>query len=302
MPTLTRIASLLALALLAALNISVPPAHASGDLARSTTWRLRNALGTASGQWVIRELDFCADAQCDHPFSGTAFDDGHSPSWGAPANAFDGAHGTFWKAFDVEAGSSYIGLEFEVERAVRGVRITLDNVVYLPAAYVVEYYDDDAGDWVTVDYIEVTGSDTSYQTPVPSRDSWPTAWRLLSTAATDNGVSLREVAFCTDSDCADTVDGEPIASDSGAWTPASNAFDGDSSTTWTSSSGDAGQYIGLDFGALTDIEAVYLYTRGSAYIPDEYEVQYYDVVRDEWVTVASLTGLVARNMYTVALD
>ena len=118
------------------------------------SWRIRNGSVQAnSGQWVIREMDFCADAACTQPLTGdTTFDSGDSKSWSLPANAFDDDTSTFWKTFDTDViGQSYIGQDFIDITEARGLYIKTDNTVYSVDTIDVEYYDALLADWVVAE-------------------------------------------------------------------------------------------------------------------------------------------------------
>lgn len=265
-------------------------------------WRIRNATAIdATGQWVIRELAFCADADCAEPLSGAAFDDGNSRDWSLPANAFDGDDDTLWKTFGVEAGAAYIGLEFDSPQQVAGIAVDKDNAVYIPDAFYVEYHDADADEWVVADYIQYDGADV--QTAVPSRERYPTAWRISTAVDTaSNAWALRELDFCADADCATPLAGTVIESgDAYAWAPAEQAFDDDVDTFYKTSSADAGQYIGLDFGALTDVAGLYVRTDNAVYTAGELKVEYYDIVSAEWVVADYVMGFAASADHQLAI-
>ena len=138
----------------------------------ATKWRIRNASAQAnSGQWVIREMAFCADEACTQTLTnGTAFDSGDSRSWSLPENAFDGDTSTLWKTFDTDvAGQSYIGMDFGVNTGVHGLYIKTDNVVYSVDSIYVEYYDALSAEWVTLDTLESvpSGSELTYSLSCP---------------------------------------------------------------------------------------------------------------------------------------
>ncbi|MEM7158878.1 MAG: pre-peptidase C-terminal domain-containing protein [Myxococcota bacterium] len=140
----------------------------------SSQWRIRNAsVQTHSGQWVIREMDFCADAACTETLTGTAFDSGASESWSVAANAFDGDAGTMWKTFDTNVvGQSWIGLELDSPAAVAGLRIQTDNVVYSVDSIDVEYLDEGSGEWITADTLTdvPAGTELTYEIDGPVMD------------------------------------------------------------------------------------------------------------------------------------
>src|SRR5690606_11548589 len=80
------------------------------------SWRIRNAtVQQNTGQWVLREIDFCADPDCNQPLAdGTAIDSGDSPAWALPAYAFDNDTSTFWKTFDTDVtGQSWLGMDYD---------------------------------------------------------------------------------------------------------------------------------------------------------------------------------------------
>ena len=76
----------------------------NGPPLAATKWRIRNAAVQANtGQWVFREIDFCADPACNHPIpGGMPFDSGDSANWASPQNAFDNNNSTMWKTFDAD--------------------------------------------------------------------------------------------------------------------------------------------------------------------------------------------------------
>ena len=191
----------------------------SGAAVQSTKWRIRNAAPQQnSGQWVLREMDFCADPECTQPLNGLAIDSGASKSWSAPANAFDNNTSTLWKTFDASvAGQSWIGLEFPQPVAVGGIYLKTDNVVYSVGAIFVEYWDANTNTWVTADFIGKLPAGAELHRDVEIRDTFPIKWRIRNAAAQGNSgqIVLREMDFCADADCATPLtDGTAI--DSGA--------------------------------------------------------------------------------------
>ncbi|ACY13064.1 discoidin domain-containing protein [Haliangium ochraceum] len=119
-------------------------------------WRIRNAaVQSNTGQWVFREIAFCADPACNQELTGgTAFDSDDSPSWAEPENAFDGDTSTMWKSFDADvAGQSYLGMDFDAITGVHGIYLKTDNTVYSVSEIYIEYYDAVSQSWVVADYL-----------------------------------------------------------------------------------------------------------------------------------------------------
>lgn len=138
----------------------------------ATKWRIRNASVQAnSGQWVLREMRFCADPDCNQPLTGgTAIDSGDSRSWSLPENAFDGDTSTLWKTFDTDvAGQSWLGVDFGTITEVHGIYLKTDNVVYSVDSIHVEYYDALDQAWVTLDTLDdvPAASELTYALPCP---------------------------------------------------------------------------------------------------------------------------------------
>ena len=150
------------------------PANTNFALARrSTKWRLRNASVPSSNQWSFRELDFCSDAACTSPLSGTAIDSGHAMSWAPASYAFDGNTSTMWKTTDAGTiGASWIGLEFPSAVDVAGVYLKTDNIVYHSEDIYLEYYDANSGLWVTTDVLEDLPSSSELTISVASMRSF----------------------------------------------------------------------------------------------------------------------------------
>ena len=279
----------------------------SGPAPTATKWRIRNAaVQPDSGQWVFREIDFCADTACNQPLTGgTAIDSGDAPAWAVASNAFDNDTTTFWKTFDTDvAGQSWIGLDFGVATAVHGVRIQTDNVVYSVDSIYVEYFDANTSTWVVADYLGNVPDATTVTYDVELRDRFPTQWRVRNAAVQDDSgqIVLREMDFCADPTCATPFTGG-TAIDSGAsesWSLPSYAFDGDTTTFWKTFDADvAGQsYLGMDFGEITDVRGIYLQTDNVVYSVDSMYVEYYDVVDQEWVTADYLGNLPAASNVT----
>ncbi len=271
----------------------------NGSGVTSTKWRIRNATAQQnSGQWVFREIDFCADAECTQELTGTAFDSGGSKNWSAPANAFDDDTSTMWKTFDTDvAGQSYIGLEFDTPTALGGLRLQTDNTVYSVDAIYVEYYDADSDSWVIADYLGSVPASTTVETDVEVRDHFPTKWRIRNAVAQQNSgqIALREMDFCADADCAEVLStGTAFDSgDSKSWSGPERAFDDNNSTMWKTFDADvAGQsYIGKDFGDITDVAGLFLKTDNVVYSVNAMYVEYYDVIDDEWVIADYLGNL-----------
>ncbi|MCA9662550.1 MAG: hypothetical protein KC486_29690, partial [Myxococcales bacterium] len=279
----------------------------SGAAVQSTKWRIRNAAPQQnSGQWVLREMDFCADPECTQPLNGLAIDSGASKSWSAPANAFDNNTSTLWKTFDASvAGQSWIGLEFPQPVAVGGIYLKTDNVVYSVGAIFVEYWDANTNTWVTADFIGKLPAGAELHRDVEIRDTFPIKWRIRNAAAQGNSgqIVLREMDFCADADCATPLtDGTAI--DSGAsksWSLPENAFDDDTSTLWKTFDADvAGQsYIGMDYGDIRDIAGLYLKTDNVVYSVDSYYVEYYDVIAQDWVVADLLSNVPSSSELTL---
>ncbi len=276
----------------------------------STKWRIRNASPQQnSGQWVLREMDFCADAECAEPLSGTAFDSGASKSWSVPANAFDDNTSTLWKTFDANvAGQSYLGLEFAEPTSVAGIYLKTDNVVYSVNSIYVEYYDADADNWVIADFLLDVPSGSHVTRPVKVRDAFPIKWRIRNAEVQQNSgqIVLREMDFCADSDCATPLaGGTPFDSgDSKSWSGPENAFDDDTSTMWKTFDADvAGQsYIGKAFGQITDISGIYLKTDNVVYSVGSYYVEYYDALDQEWILADYLFNLPSGSEVTKPVE
>ncbi len=269
----------------------------------ATKWRIRNASVQANtGQWVLREMAFCADAECTQPLTGgTAIDSGDSRSWSVPANAFDGDTSTLWKTFDTDvAGQSWIGMDFGTVTGVHGIYLKTDNVVYSVDSIYVDYYDANLGDWVTADifYSVPSASELTYSVKV--RDRFPVSWRIRNATAQANSGQwvLREMDFCADASCNQPLSGTAI--DSGAsrsWSLPANAFDNDTSTLWkTFDTNVAGQsWIGLDFGAITEVKGLYLKTDNVVYSVDSVYVEYYDALDQAWVNAQTIASIPAAS-------
>lgn len=130
-----------------------PDAALCTDCPAFTEWRVRNGDVSSSGQWQFRELAFCTDAECtQRQTDGMAIDSGNSRDWALPEFAFDGDPGTFWKTFDTDAvGQSFLGMSFGVHTEVHGIYLQTDNAVYSVATILVEAYDANVAEWVTVE-------------------------------------------------------------------------------------------------------------------------------------------------------
>jgi hypothetical protein len=279
----------------------------SGSAPMSTKWRIRNAAAQGdSGQWVFREIDFCADAACNQPLAGgTAIDSGASEAWSLPSYAFDNDTTTFWKTFDTDvAGQSWIGLDFGVPTGVQGVRLQTDNAVYSVDSIYVEYFDASTSSWVVADYLGNVPSFTTVTYDVMLRERFPTQWRVRNGAVQEDSgqIVLREMDFCADPACATPFSGG-TAIDSGAseaWSLPAYAFDGDTTTFWKTFDADvAGQsYLGMDFGEITEVKGIFLQTDNVVYSVDSMYVEYYDIVDQEWVTADYLGNLPAASNVT----
>jgi len=282
----------------------------SGTTVSASKWRIRNAAAQQnSGQWVLREMDFCADSECTQPLSGVAIDSGASKSWSTPANAFDDDTSTLWKTFDADvAGQSWLGLEFDEPTAVAGIYLKTDNVVYSVDSIYVEYFDADANEWVTADYLGNVAASSEITTDVEVRDHFPVKWRVRNAEAQQNSgqIVLREMDFCADADCS-----TPLAAgaafdsgDSKSWSGPERAFDDDTSTMWKTFDADvAGQsYIGVDYGDITDIAGVYLKTDNVVYSVGSYYVEYYDALVEGWIVADLLTNLPSGTEITEEIE
>lgn len=143
----------------------------------ASQWRIVNtSVSPNTGQWVIRELDFCADADCNEVLAGTAIDSGASESWSVAANAFDNDNSTMWKTFDTDViGQSWIGLTLDAPVSVAGLYIKTDNVVYSVDAFDVQYYDQANASWVTSEALTnvPAASELNYALEVPELDLGP---------------------------------------------------------------------------------------------------------------------------------
>ena len=276
----------------------------------ATKWRIRNAAVQAnSGQWVIREMAFCADAACTQTISGgTAFDSGDSRSWSPPENAFDGDTSTLWKTFDTDVvGQSYIGLDFGQITGVHGVYIKTDNVVYSVDSIYVDYYDNNLGEWVVADIIDdiPAASEVTYE--VKLRQSFPMSWRIRNASVQANTGQwvIREMDFCADPDCNQPLAGETTfdSGDSRDWSLPEYAFDDDTSTLWKTFDADvAGQsYIGQDFVSITDARGLYIKTDNVVYSVDSIYVEYYDALEADWVIAETLTDVPSGSELTYTI-
>ena len=276
----------------------------------ATKWRIRNAsVQENSGQWSFREMAFCADAECNEPLSGTAIDSGDSASWAPPEYAFDGDTSTLWKTFDADvAGQSWIGLDFGAPTAVHGLYLKTDNVVYSVDNIYVEYYDADADEWVTADYLGDVPAASELNYEVQVRDRFPVQWRVRNaTVQANTGQwSFREMDFCSDAACSDVENGGTAidSGDSAEWAPPAYAFDDDTNTLWKTFDADvAGQsWIGMDYGnQITEIGGVYLETDNVVYSVDTIYVEYFDVIEQAWITSDYLTNVPAASELTYAV-
>ncbi|NVB43173.1 discoidin domain-containing protein [Pseudenhygromyxa sp. WMMC2535] len=270
------------------------------DAPQATKWRIRNAsVQENTGQWVFRELAFCADAACEQPLTGTAIDSGDSASWAPPEYAFDGDTSTLWKTFDTDvAGQSWIGLDFGTPTAVHGLYLKTDNVVYSVDTIYVEYYDAESESWVIADYLGdvPSGSELTYDVHV--RERFPSKWRVRNASVQENSGQwvFREIDFCADNDCTEVENGGTAidSGDSRSWSLPENAFDDDTGTLWKTFDTDvAGQsWLGMDYGdQITEIEGLYLKTDNVVYSVDTIFVEYFDIIDQEWVTSDYLSGV-----------
>jgi hypothetical protein len=276
----------------------------------ATKWRIRNAaVQESSGQWVFREIAFCADADCTQILSGgTAIDSGDSATWAPPENAFDGDTSTLWKTFDTDVvGQSWIGMDFGVSTGVHGVYLKTDNVVYSVDSIYVDYYDANLGDWVTADILYSVPAASELTYSVKIRESFPISWRVRNAAVQESSGQwvFREIDFCADPDCSETLAGS-AAIDSGAsasWALPEYAFDGDTSTFWKTFDTDVvGQsWIGLDFDDITHVRGLYLKTDNVVYSVDSIYVEYYDAVSEAWVTADTIDSIPAASEVTYAV-
>lgn len=257
-------------------------------------WRIRNVDSPSTSQWVIRELAFCRDAACAEPLTGTAIDSGDAMGWAPASNAFDGDPSTMWKTNGTVDGGSYIGLDIGYPVEVGGLFFQADNAVYAISALTVEYYDDDAGEWVVADYLGGLPVFTDVEREVTVRDRFPTAWRIRNDDTPSSAQwSFRELDFCADAACAAPLAGAAIDhGDAYDWAPAANAFDDDISTLWKTRAIDPGEgYIGLAFDTVTEVAGLYLRTDNVVYSVEGLFVEYYDVVAGEWVTADYINDL-----------
>ncbi|MDC3955814.1 discoidin domain-containing protein [Polyangium jinanense] len=276
----------------------------------ATKWRIRNAsVQEDSGQWVLREMAFCADADCNQRLTGgTAIDSGDSESWSLPSYAFDGNTSTFWKTFDTNvAGQSWIGIDFGAPRGVHGIYLKTDNVVYSVDSIYVDYYDANRGHWVTADilYNVPSGSELIYDVKI--RRAFPVSWRIRNASVQEDSGQwvLREMAFCADADCNQPLTGG-TAIDSGAsqsWSLPEYAFDGNTSTFWkTFDTGVAGQsWLGMSFDAITRANGLYLKTDNVVYSVDSIFVEYYDALAQAWVTADTIDSIPSGSELTYSL-
>ncbi|WP_428261799.1 hypothetical protein [Haliangium sp.] len=277
-----------------------PPVYAS-------KWRIRNAaVQQNTGQWVLREMDFCADPACNQPLGGLAIDSGDSRSWSLPENAFDNDTSTLWKTFDADvAGQSWIGMEFPTNVQVRGLYIKTDNVVYSVDAIYVEYFD--GSDWITADYFDSVPSGSELTYDVKVRDAFPVSWRIRNAEVQANSGQwvLREIDFCADPECTEALaDGTAVDSgDSRTWSPPEYAFDDDTSTFWKTFDTDvAGQsWLGMDYDTLTPVHGLYLKTDNVVYSVGSIYVEYYDLIADEWVTAEVIDSIPSGSELTYGI-
>ena len=270
----------------------------------ATKWRIRNASVQAdSGQWVLREMRFCADADCTQPLTGgTAIDSGDSRSWSLPEYAFDGDTSTLWKTFDTDvAGQSWLGMDFGTNTGVHGIYLKTDNVVYSVDSIYVEYYDAILAEWVTADIIDDIPAASELTYSVKIRPYFPMSWRIRNASVQDDSGQwvLREMDFCADPDCNEPVSGGTAfdSGDSRSWSLPENAFDNDTSTLWKTFDADvAGQsYIGQDFSSITEVHGLYLKTDNVVYSVDSIYVEYYDALSQAWVTADTLDNVPAAS-------
>lgn len=309
--------SLSALSAVTSLVLSLAPGAAQAQVCGptpppppATKWRIRNASVQANtGQWVIREMAFCADEACNVKLTnGTALDSGDSRSWSLPENAFDGDTSTLWKTFDTDVvGQSYIGMDYGVSTGVHGLYIKTDNVVYSVDSIFVDYYNPQLGDWVTADIIDDIPSGSELTYTVKRRERFPISWRIRNASAQANTGQwvIREMDFCSDADCNEPLSGDTAidSGDSRDWSLPSYAFDDDTSTFWKTFDTDvAGQsYLGQDFVSITEVAGIYIKTDNVVYSVDSIYVEYYDALSGQWETAETLTDVPSGSELTYSL-
>lgn len=133
-----------------------------------------------------------------------------------------------------------------------------------------------------------------------------TKWRIRNASIpSSNQWSFREIKFCADSACSSPLSGTAI--DSGhamSWAPASNAFDGNTSTMWktTDAGAEGASWIGLELSSAADVAGVYLKTDNIVYHSADIYVEYYDAGSGTWVTTDILEDLPASTEQTLAVD
>ena len=317
MNTKTQLLVLAALPCFAIPMIVMTPSSALGQPLCSppppppaTKWRIRNASVQAnSGQWVLREMRFCADADCTQPLTGgTAIDSGASLSWSLPEYAFDGDTSTLWKTFDTDVvGQSWIGMDFGTNTGVHGIYLKTDNTVYSVDSIYVDYYDANLGAWVTADMIHEIPAASELTYSVKIRPYFPISWRIRNATAQANSGQwvIREMDFCTDPDCTQAVSGGTAfdSGDSRSWSLPENAFDDDTSTLWKTFDTDVpGQsYIGQDFTSITEAHGLFIKTDNTVYSVDSIYVEYYDAVSEAWNIADTLTDVPAASELTYSL-
>lgn len=95
-------------------------------------------------------MRFCKDLACDDWVTGTAFDNGGSPDWGAPESLFDDDYSNFWKSFNgPTVGEAFVGLVLDEAISIKAIAIRPDNVSYGIDQVYVEYLKIESKEWVT---------------------------------------------------------------------------------------------------------------------------------------------------------
>lgn len=253
----------------------------------SRYWRVYITDNNGDAVNTIHELQMYTAAGAISVCSGgTAIESGHDSS-AAADNLFDGNVGTDWSKTGLPA---WVGYDFGDgnEKAIIGVAMFPPASPYvnrMPKDFDVQYSNDGIS-WATswsvqdsTDWTEKVGREF-YSTAQDLYNSTFRYWRILATARDGGGrYTIHELEMMAEVGGATVAaGGSALASSNEGGQPPSNAFDGNTSTSWSDGTTGTYEFLGYDFGAGNEknIKSVSILAAGAGYndrTPTSFRIQ-----------------------------
>ena len=288
---------------------SLPPPSGGDPNTAHSYWRVRVADANGGSGATISNLYLFSQAGGDDLATGGTAISSASATGGPASQAFDRDPTTDWSGTD--STGAWVGYQFASPVVVRFIGLVATassgSLGATPADFSVQYSDDGAnwgtlwnvtgqGSWTTREVRYFTGPGFSYTGSLHGSRS---KWRVRLISSNSNAFSATEVQFrATPGGSNQASGGTPFAtqnyncsSSSGCSYSADKAFDGSTSTLWSSTTAAVDQVLQYTFASSVSVGEVAWTARSDGFqgqSPTAGEVEYWNQTEQAWISAWNL--------------